>query len=77
MKLKELIKIESGVNTVRLKDNEYELYTLEDVNYDLGHGEDYKHEVSYRKNIVARGDIVTNTVGNMTSIVHTKNSGNT
>ena len=33
MKLKELIKIESGVNTVRLKDNEYELYTLEDVNY--------------------------------------------
>lgn len=75
MKLKELIKIESGVNTVRLKDNEYELYTLEDVNYDLGHGEDYKHEVSYRKNIVARGDIVTNTVGNMNSIVHTKNSG--
>lgn len=36
MKLNELLKIESGINSVRVKDQNYTLYTIEDVNYDLG-----------------------------------------
>ena len=62
MKLNELVKIESGINSVRVKDQNYTLYTIEDVNYDLGHGEDYQHDKASGKSITARGDIVINTV---------------
>lgn len=72
MKLNELVKIESGINSVRVKDQNYTLYTIEDVNYDLGHGEDYQHDKARGKSITARGDVVINTVSNLASVVHSK-----
>lgn len=75
MKLNELVKIESGINSVRVKDQNYTLYTIEDVNYDLGHGEDYQHDKASGKSITARGDIVINTVSNLASVVHSRNAG--
>ena len=75
MKLNELVKIESGINSVRVKDQNYTLYTIEDVNYDLGHGEDYQHDKDSGKSITARGDIVINTVSNLASVVHSRNAG--
>lgn len=75
MKLNELVKIESGINSVRVKDQNYTLYTIEDVNYDLGHGEDYQHDKARGKSITARGDVVINTVSNLASVVHSKNAG--
>ena len=75
MKLNELVKIESGINSVRVKDQNYTLYTIEDVNYDLEHGEDYQHDKANGKSITARGDVVINTVSNLASVVHSKNAG--
>lgn len=75
MKLNELVKIESGINSVRVKDQNYTLYTIEDVNYDLGHGEDYQHDKANGKSITARGDVVINTVSNLASVVHSRNAG--
>ena len=75
MKLNELVKIESGINSVRVKNQNYTLYTIEDVNYDLGHGEDYQHDKASGKSITARGDIVINTVSNLASVVHSRNAG--
>ena len=75
MKLNKLVKIESGINSVRVKDQNYTLYTIEDVNYDLGHGEDYQHDKASGKSITAKGDVVINTVSNLASVVHSRNAG--
>ena len=75
MKLNELVKIESGINSVRVKNQNYTLYTIEDVNYDLGHGEDYQHDKASGKSITAKGDVVINTVSNLASVVHSRNAG--
>ncbi|OUQ30274.1 type I restriction endonuclease [Ligilactobacillus salivarius] len=59
---------------LKVIDNSYDQVGV-NVNYDLGHGEDYQHDKASGKSITAKGDVVINTVSNLASVVHSRNAG--
>lgn len=77
MKLKKIVNMISGSNNQRLKEQikASDIYSADDLDYDLAKGYNSTFTPTDNKDQVAAGDIVLHLMSGQTAVVSTKNAG--